>query len=209
MPKSATADHGEKVMFKHCSILFAVLVVFVAACESKVQPHAEESAVDLSAWQKVGDNPWRFTDAGANAGPAEAMGYLVSNDDYEDFSLSVEYWVEDNTNSGIFVRCMDRQEIGPGSCYEINIWDSHPNQASRTGSIVEFLEPLVHVDTLERWVRVEVEAIGSRIRASFDGQLTAELVDERSSSGVIALQYGGTGTLKFRNLNIESHQHSR
>ena len=65
--------------------------------------------------------------------------------------------------------------------------------------------PLVHVDTLERWVRVDIEASGSRIRASFDGQLTAELVNERSLSGVIALQYGGTGTLKFKNLNIESN----
>ena len=195
-------------MIKHCSIAFAVLVVFVAACESQVHPVAEGSAVDLSTWQKVGDDSWRLTDQGADAGPAEAMGFLVSNATYDDFALSVEYWVEDNTNSGIFIRCSDPQEIGSGNCYEINVWDSHPNQESRTGSIVTFLKPLVHVDTLERWVRVDIEASGSRIRASFDGQLTAELVNERSPSGVIALQYGGTGTLKFRNLSIKSNGYS-
>lgn len=195
-------------MIKHCSILFAVLIVLVAACESQVQPVAEESAVDLSTWQKVGDDLWRLTDQGADAGPAEAMGFLVSNATYDDFALSVEYWVEDDTNSGIFIRCSDPQEIGSGNCYEINVWDSHPNQESRTGSIVTFLQPLVHVDTLERWVRVDIEASGSRIRASFDGQLTAELINERSLSGVIALQYGGTGTLKFRNLSIKSNGYS-
>jgi hypothetical protein len=196
---------GNKIMIKHCSIPFAVLVLFIAACESQVQPVAEESAVDLGTWQKVGNDAWRLTEQGAEAGPADALGFLVSNDTYDDFTLSVEYWVEDDTNSGIFIRCSDAREINPDVCYEINIWDSHPNQESRTGSIVTFTKPLAHVDTLERWVRVDIEAAGSRIRASVDGQLTADLVDERSFSGVIALQYGGTGRLNFRNLTIDSN----
>ncbi len=190
-------------MIKHCSITFAVLGIFVAACESQVQPVAEQSSVDLSAWQKVGDDPWRMTDDGAAAGPAEAVGFLVSNDTYADFKLSIEYWIEDDTNSGIFIRCADPQDIGSGNCYEINIWDSHPNQESRTGSVVTLAKPLAHVDTLERWVRVDIEATGGRIRASFDGELIADLVNERSPSGVIALQYGGKGALRFRNLVVE------
>ncbi len=192
-------------MIRHCSITFAALVSFVAACESQVQPVAEQSSVDLSAWQKVGDDPWRVTDDGVAAGPAEAVGFLVSNDTYADFKLSIEYWVEDDTNSGIFIRCSDPQEISSGNCYEINIWDSHPNQESRTGSVVTMLKPLAHVDALERWAKVEIVASGTRIRARFDGELTADLNNERSVSGVIALQYGGTGVLKFRNLVIESN----
>ncbi len=192
-------------MIKNCSIALVVLVSFVAACESQVQPVAEQSSVDLSAWQKVGDDPWRMTDDGAAAGPAEAVGFLVSNDTYADFKLSIEYWIEDDTNSGIFIRCVDPQDIGSGNCYEINIWDSHPNQESRTGSVVTMLKPLAHVDALERWAKVEIVASGTRIRARFDGELTADLNNERSVSGVIALQYGGTGVLKFRNLVIESN----
>ena len=192
-------------MIKVCSITFAILIVFIAGCESQDQPLVEASTVDLSTWQKVGDDPWRVTDDGVAAGPAEAVGFLVSNDTYADFKLSIEYWVEDDTNSGIFIRCSDAQEIGSGNCYEINIWDSHPNQDSRTGSIVTMLKPLAHVDALERWAKVEIVASGTRIRATFDGELTADLVNERSQSGVIALQYGGTGTLKFRNLLIESN----
>ena len=196
-------------MIKVCSITFAILIVFIAGCESQDQPLVEASTVDLSTWQKVGDDPWRVTDDGVAAGPAEAVGFLVSNDTYADFKLSIEYWVEDDTNSGIFIRCVDLQDIGSDNCYEINIWDSHPNQESRTGSIVTLAKPLAHVDTLERWVRVEIEASGGRIRASFDGELTADLANERSAFGVIALQYGGTGTLKFRNLVINPDQSSK
>jgi len=192
-------------MIKHSSILFAVIIVLVAACESQVQPAAEESAVDLSTWQKVGDDSWRLTDGGAEAGPAEAMGFLASNDSYENLRLSIEYWVEDDTNSGIYIRCSNRDEITADTCYEINIWDSHPNQESRTGSIVTFVKPVAHIDGLERWVRIEIEATGNSIKASFDGQVTAELDDDSWSSGFVALQYGGKGTLKFRNLNIESN----
>ncbi len=91
---------------------FAVLIVFIAACESQDQPVVEESRIDLGAWQKVGDDPWRLAESGVEAGPAEAVGFLVSNDTYDDVTLSIEYWVEDDTNSGIFIRCSNAQDIG-------------------------------------------------------------------------------------------------
>ena len=160
--------------------------------------------LDLRAWDRVGADPWRFTGSGVEAGPAELTGFLVSKESFGDFRLTLEYWVEDDTNSGIHVRCTSRESIGPDACYEINIWDSHPNQASRTGSIVTIAEPLAHIDGLERWVPVEIVAEGERLRASFDGQVTADLEHGRSASGAIALQYAGTGTLRFRNVVIEA-----
>jgi len=184
----------------------AVLIILVSACDTQAQSVVVESDIDLNTWQKIDDDPWFLVNNSVAAGPAEAVGFLVSNETYDDFTLSLEYWVEDNTNSGIFIRCNAPQNISAGNCYEINIWDNHPNQESRTGSIVMLMKPLIQIDTLERWVRVDIVAEGNRIRAMFDGQLTAELVNERSSSGVIALQYAGTGILKFRNLSIESNQ---
>ena len=187
-------------------VLIAIFAVLLSGCDAQVQPIVAKTGADLSTWQKVGDDPWRLVNDGVAAGPAEAMGYLVSNDTYDDFVLSLDYWIEDDTNSGIFIRCSDPPEISPGNCFEINIWDSHPNQESRTGSIVTFVKPLAHISALERWVRVDIEAEGNWIRAKFDGEVTAELVIERSPSGVIGLQYGGTGTLKIRNLSIEPNQ---
>ncbi len=176
--------------------------LLIVGCEAQVPETADSHGIDLGTWQRVGDDPWSMTPDGAAAGPAEAVGFLVSKETYGDFSLTVEYWVEDETNSGIFIRCSDRNEISPELCYEFNIWDSHPNQDSRTGSAVTLAKPLAHVDGLERWVQVEIEARGNRIKATYDGQLTADLEDDRSDSGVIALQYGGTGKLRFRNLSI-------
>jgi len=153
----------------------------------------------------VGEDVWSKTDGVIEAGPGDATGFLVSQKVYGDFRLSLEYWVEDDTNSGIYIRCSSSEEINPDTCYEINIWDSHPNQPSRTGSIVKFVEPIVKIDGLERWVRVEIVAAGDRIEARFDGKTTAVLNSDRTLDGNIALQYAGKNVLKFRNVVIEAN----
>ena len=186
-----------------CGILIG-LAILVGGCGKPPSDESPTADVDLRGWDRVGDDPWRFTEGGVEAGPAEATGFLVSKASFGDFRLTLEYWVEDDTNSGIHVRCTSRESIGPDACYEINIWDSHPNQASRTGSVVTIAEPLAHINGLERWVPVEIVAEGERLRASFDGQLTVNLEHGRSASGAIALQYAGTGTLRFRKLVIEA-----
>ena len=186
-----------------CGVLIGLLTL-VGGCGKPPSDDAPPADVDLRGWDRIGDDPWRFGEDGVEAGPAEVTGFLVSKATFGDFRLTLEYWVEDDTNSGIHVRCTSRESIGPDVCYEINIWDSHPNQASRTGSVVTIAEPLAHIDGLERWVPVEIVAEGERLRALFDGQLTADLEHGRSANGAIALQYAGTGTLRFRNVVIEA-----
>lgn len=184
-----------------CGVLTGLLMLAGGCGEP---PGDDAPLADLSTWDRVGDDPWRFTETGVEAGPAEVTGFLVSTESFDDFRLTLEYWVQDDTNSGIHIRCTSRESIGPDACYEINIWDNHPNQASRTGSVVTIAEPAAHIEGLERWVPVEIVAEGKRLRALFDGKLTVDLEHERSLGGAIALQYAGTGKLRFRKLVIEA-----
>ncbi len=177
----------------------ALTVIGVSACAT-VAP--AEPGVDLASWQSVGADVWRAAATTAESGPAAGTGFLVSTDTWGDFALSLEYWVEDSTNSGIFIRCSDPAEITPANCYEINIWDNHPTPSKRTGGIVDFTETLTTIDGLERWVRVDIETRGRRIVARFDGRTTAVIDDDRSLRGHVALQYGGTGLLRMRNLVV-------
>ncbi len=164
---------------------------------------AQDQVTDLSAWRRVGDDPWTLTGDGAVAGPAEATGFIVSPEPYGDFRLTLEYRIEDATNSGVFLRCLSASEISPDACYEVNIWDNHAKPASRTGSIVQFVEPAARFDGLGRWVTIDIQARGDLIVVTFDGDETARLRDTRSHAGPVALQYGGTGELRFRNVRIE------
>lgn len=181
----------------------AVIAAVFCACTAQRPANLPGAGQDLAAWSRIGEADWRFADDGVSAGPGETMAYLVSTQTYGDFRLSVEFLIDDETNSGVFVRCTDPGRINPETCYEINIWDNHPNQRWRTGSIVTLMEPLVDIQTVGQWTRCEVEAIGDSVIATFNGITTARLESTRSRDGYIALQYGGGQKLRFRNLRIE------
>jgi len=160
--------------------------------------------VDLAAWSQVGDLDLQIDGNGAAGGQHEESVFLVSVEQYADLKISVEFLIEADTNSGVFIRCSDPAAIAAETCYEINIWDDHPNQDHRTGSVVTMAKPLAHVDTVGDWSVMEIEAVGDLIVARVNGVETARLSNDRAASGHVALQFGAGGTLSFRNLRIEA-----
>lgn len=162
--------------------------------------------VDESArieWDRVGPVAWSIADGEyAASGLTPEPGYLVSRDTYGDFSLRLELWVEAGTNSGVFVRCQSARDISPSSCYEANIWDDHPDQRARTGSLVTVTPPLAQVETVGRWSTMEIEARGEHLTVRVNGQTTARIRGDRPREGHIALQYGGTGAAHFRAIQL-------
>ena len=61
---------------------------------------------NLDGWQSVGDIEW-FVEDGAAVASGPGDGFLRSEAGYGDFYLRVEFWVDETTNSGIFIRCKD------------------------------------------------------------------------------------------------------
>lgn len=162
---------------------------------------------NLDGWRSFGTVSWRADTGGVEAGPAESTGFLVSPRHYEDFALSVEFWIDEHTNSGIFIRCGDVEtveQLNPLDCYEVNIFDQHPQQENRTGAIVFVVEPMARVDTAGRWNTLEIRAQGARIEVSVNGTRTVTLEEARAGAGPVALQYGGSGLVRFRRLRIEA-----
>jgi len=91
--------------------------------------------------------------------------------------------------------------VHPDTCYELNIWDEHPQQDARTGAIVfRFMPPLAQVTTVGRWNTYEVLARDSFIEVKVNGEVTALVKDADPAPGFIALQHFGEGTVKFRSI---------
>lgn len=186
-------------------ILRLLIVVTVLCACAQTPEYSARSVEDLSSWRQLGAPVWRFVESGVEAGPAEQAGYLVSTLPYDNFRLSVEFWIEDDTNSGVFIRCTEPSaaaDINPNNCYEVNIWDNHPNQEFRTGSIVTLATPEIRVDTLGRWNRYEIVASGDLIDVTLNGEKVVSLKNDRAASGYLALQYTGKALLKFRNVEM-------
>ena len=156
---------------------------------------------DLSGWTVVGDANWRIEERAARADRSTAASYLVSHDRFADFDLELEFWVNPEANSGVFLRCQDPQAITETSCYEVNIFDTRPDQTYRTGAIVNVAEPAQIVYTGDQWNRLKITADGTRLQVVLNGRMMVDTRDSRLSSGAIALQYGA-GTVMFRNVRI-------
>jgi hypothetical protein len=181
-------------------------VVLLSACSSQ-QPKRDAMSElfdgqTLAGWTVSGDSQWQVEN-GEIVASGVGDGFLLSERKFQDFHLTLEFWVDADTNSGIFFRCSNPENIHPETCYEANIWDEHPQQVARTGSIVyKAMPPLKRVETVGRWNTYKIAAEGKRVLVEVNGQMTAFLYDAQIKKGFIALQHWRNGTVKFRNIRI-------
>lgn len=156
---------------------------------------------NLDRWNVLGDANWEIVDDTVRADTGN--GFLVSDVDYANFDLMLEFWVDVEANSGVFIRCASADTIGADSCYEVNIFDTRPDQTYRTGGIVNHATPSSIVYTGGRWNSYEISADGPRLQVTLNGMLVVDVEDSTYSRGPIALQYGA-GTVIFRNVKIRT-----
>jgi hypothetical protein len=167
----------------------------------------------LDGWDQIGDANWRVADGAIVAD--KGNGFLVSKNAYGDFELRVEFWVEDDTNSGIFIRCTDSAKVTADNAYEVNIWDKRPDPSYGTGAIVNIAKVDPMPKAAGKWNVYEITAKGDTFIVMLNGQKTVDgAKDAKHASGRIALQHGlgnkddkgvanDKGIVKFRKVEIK------
>jgi hypothetical protein len=159
-----------------------------------------------SHWNKIGEANWKIEDGAAVA--TKGAGYLVSKQPYGDFQLKAEFWADEDTNSGIFIRCSDPEKIGGDTCYEVNIYDKRPEPAYGTGAIVNIAKVEPMPKAAGKWNTYEITAQGPHLVVVLNGVKTVDAQDSKHAKGVIALQEGANadkkeGAIKFRKIEIK------
>ena len=153
----------------------------------------------LDGWNVLGNANWELEDGAVQAD--SGSGFLVTPESYADFELTLEFWVDEPANSGIFIRCADAESVRDTNCYEVNIYDTRADQTYRTGGIVHIAAPTSVINAGGRWNTYEITAQGPRLTVTLNGTRTVEVEDSQFADGPIALQYGA-GVVKFRNVRI-------
>ena len=180
----------------------SLFVLLIASCVNQTPPALILfDGVSLNGWQSIGDTNW-FVEEGVLVGEG-ADGYLASESVFESYRLILEFKVDSNTNSGVFLHCQDRSKISPMTCFEINIWDEHPRQEYRTGAIVTLKSPLEHIDTLGRWNYYDILVTPEAISVSLNGKKVSSLDLPNKSSGFVALQREKGGRVRFRKMTVQ------
>ena len=182
--------------------LFFLFLIF-NSCGSGESSEKVIFQEDSKEWFQEGRAAWKFDGDQLIGTSLGGSGFVMTNKKYQNFTLSLEFYPDAGINSGVFVRCKNK-DISNSDCYEMNIWDYHPDQESRTGSIVTRAKPLANVETIGKWNSYKITCEGNHIRTWINGKLTADIYDDNLSEGYIALQAAQPGRIKFRNVNIKA-----
>ena len=157
---------------------------------------------DLNQWKPVGNANWRLQDGLLLADLGS--GFLVTRQNYQDFQLKVDFWVDPSANSGIYIRCTDLQNITATNAYEVNIYDQRPDPSFGTGAIVDVAKVSPMPKAGGQWNSYDITFKGDRMVVYLNGEKTVETRDSRlSAAGPIALQYE-KGVVRFRNVRIKA-----
>ena len=188
----------------YSKFLLLILAALVAGCDMVKAGNDGRwitlfDGTNLDNWNTTGDANWRIVDAAVQADAGSGM--LVSGQSYGDFEIRLEFWADANSNSGVFIRCTDPAAISPDTCYEVNIFDTRPDQSGRTGAIVNIAPPLAVINTEGRWNTYEIRAEETHLVVELNGVVTVDIHDGKFPSGHFTLQYGAGG-VKFRNVKI-------
>jgi hypothetical protein len=186
--------------------------LLIAGCASYSPSQGWVTLIDgdqgMENFDRIGDADWR-AEGGAIVATRGKGGYLISKKSFKDFDLYVEFWANEDTQSGVFLRVTDPQTITPYSAYEVNIFDKRPGQEYRTGGIVDFAR--VPVPTVYKtnggWNTFRITAQGPEVTVEFNGQVTVHMNNGQFREGPIALQFGNRGkepggSIKWRKMVI-------
>ena len=192
--------------------LLVLVAVALAACEQMPASTADAGWQSLleggkgfaENWQPIGNANWRVVDGVVQADQGEKgkSSYLMTKAPYGDFVLRVEFWVSDDANSGIYMRCPDLANITDMNCTEANIFDQRPDQTYATGAITH-LSPIRNGPKAGgKWNTFEITAQGPRIVVVMNGEKTGETDKAHALRGNIGLQWA-QGVVKFRKVEIK------
>jgi len=165
---------------------------------------------DLSGWTIHGTEKW-YVENGelvCESGPDKGYGYLTTNKFYKNFVLELDFKLEANGNSGVFIRStVDgtrvsgwQVEVAPPGKHTGGIYESYGR-----GWLIKPTEEGEKAPDPTGWNHMKIEANGDKITSWLNGQQMVTLTDEKigQGEGSIALQIHDGGGIKVRWKNIK------
>jgi hypothetical protein len=180
----------------------------LAGCASMGSGAGWETLIDgtngMENFSDLGGANWRAEGGAivADRRPGNDSTFLVSKKNYKDFQIHAEFWVSDDANSGIYMRCADTRPMTDRTCYEVNIYDRRPDPSYGTGAITNYSAVSPMPKAGGKWNTFDITVKGTHITVALNGVQTAQADNGKLPSGPIALQYAG-GVVKFRKVQIK------
>ena len=160
---------------------------------------------DLTGWTVHGTEKWYVENKQlvCESGPDKQYGYLSTNKNYKNFILTLQFKLEANGNSGVFIRSGIEGTKINGWQVEVAPPDHH------TGGIYEsygrgwIIQPKPEDEKWLKptdWNKMKIKVSGDEVTTWLNGHQMVYLKDEKigKGEGFIALQIHDGGGIKVR-----------
>jgi len=186
-------------------IYLSALMLILTSCSSDRQ-WQNLIGDDLSNWEQLnGTAPFELSD-GVITGTTvvnSPNSFLCTIEKYGDFILEFDTWFDPSMNSGVQIRSESRADYQNGRVHGYQV-EMDPSARAWSGGIYDEARRgwLYTLDQnpegkkalkVGEWNHYRVEAIGNSIRTWINGIPCADLIDDLTPSGFIALQVHGIG----------------
>lgn len=187
-----------------------LLVLFISSVTTAQKFKSLFNGKDLSGWNIHGTEKWYVEDGNlvCESGPEKQYGYLSTDKQYKNFELRLQFKLEANGNSGVFIRSsIDGTKIN-GWQVEVAPPDHH------TGGIYEsygrgwLIKPTPVAEKFldaKGWNQMRILVVNDEVTTWLNGYKMVNIKDEKigAGNGFIALQIHDGGGIKVRWKKIE------
>lgn len=207
----SNSNNVQKKIFTSHNILIMknllIILLFLSFFTAKSQQDYLSlfNGKDLTGWTIHGTEKW-YVENGeliCESGPDKQYGYLSTDKSYYNFELSVQFKLEANGNSGVFIRSGIEGTKISGWQVEVAPPDQH------TGGIYEsygrgwLIQPKPEDEKMlktDDWNTMLIRVINDEITSWLNGKEMIHLKDEiiGAGKGFIALQIHDGGGIKVR-----------
>ncbi|WP_372776605.1 DUF1080 domain-containing protein [Mangrovibacterium sp.] len=206
-------------------ILFACIICLLVPLSAISGPWTNLfNGKDLTGWKQLNGTATYEVIDGAIVGTTvtgSPNSFLTTTQDYGDFILELELWVDDEINSGVQFRSLSNPEFKDGRVhgYQCEIdpseraWSGGIYDEGRRGWLYSLDQNTEGRKAFRngKWNHYRIEAIGNSIRTWINGIPCADLIDDMTMSGFIALQVHGINDkshagkqIRWRNIRIQT-----
>ena len=189
--------------------MLACICLVLSVMMSTAQKTKLFNGKDLTGWTIHGTEKWyvQNKELVCESGPDKQYGYLSTNKNYKNFILTLEFKLEANGNSGVFIRSGIEGT-------KINGWQVEvAPQNNHTGGVYEsygrgwIIQPKPEDEKWLRptdWNTMKIKMVGDELTTWLNGHQMITLKDEKigKGEGFIALQIHDGGGIKVRWRNI-------
>ena len=199
-------------MKKYYLSFLLISLLFSCTKNQKLETISLFNGENLDGWIIYGTEKWYVEDYElvCESGPDKEYGYLGTEENFDDFILTLQFKQENNGNSGVFFRSsVDgtkvngwQVEVAPPGLHSGGIYESYGR-----GWLIKPDSTKDSVVKMGEWNSMKIKVISDEVTTSINGTEMIKIKDSIIGKGIggVALQIhdGGGIKVRWKNLRIK------